>query len=119
MKIWEAAESQAWKNLTDALFKKSLPRSRIAEYIKQSADFQENDPEEIMQNLESGQAKLELYLTAIGDTESLRKYGRLPKMNEMEALMKYSLERRLITEEQYAYYIQIEKNFKENKDEDC
>lgn len=119
MKIWEAAESQAWKNLTDALFKKSLPRSRIAEYIKQSTDFQGDDPEEIMRNLESGQAKLELYLTAIGDTESLRKYGRLPKMNEMEALMKYSLERRLITEEQYANYIQIEKNFKENKDEDC
>ena len=71
-----------------------------------------------MRDIETGQAKLELYLTAIGDTESLKKYGRLAKMNETEALMKCSLERGLITEEQYLDFLQIEKDYKENYDED-
>ncbi len=117
MKIWGVAESQAWENLKDALFKNSLPRSRIAEYIKQSEVFQGQDPEEIMRSLEKTQAKLELYLTAIGDTESLRKYGRLANMNETEALMKCCLERGVITEEQYLDYLQIEKDYKECDDE--
>jgi hypothetical protein len=118
MDIWGAAESQAWENLQDALFKKSLPRSRIAEYIRECDVFQDQDPEEVMQSLEETQAKLELYLTAIGDTESLRKYGRLAKMNETEALMKCLLERGSITEEQYADYLQIEKDCEEYDDED-
>ena len=41
MKIWGIAENRAWENLKDALFKKSLPRSRIAEYIKESDTFQD------------------------------------------------------------------------------
>lgn len=88
MKIWGSADSQAWANLQDALFKKSLPRSKIAEYIKESDLFQDRGPEEVMRSLEKTQFKLELYLTAIGDTESLRKYGRLAKMNDTEALMR-------------------------------
>lgn len=118
MKIWDVAEDRAWENVKEALYTKNLPRSRIAEYIKESDVFQDEDPEEIMQCLEKGQAKLELYLTAIGDTESLRKYGMLSKMNDTEALMKCSLERGLITEEQYADFLQIEKDCEENKDED-
>ena len=118
MKIWGVAESQAWENVQDALFSKSLPRSKIAEYIQESDVFQGEAPEEIMQDLESGQVKLELYLTAMGDTESLRKYGRLAKMNDTEALMKCSLERGVITKEEYLYYLQIEKESKENDDED-
>ena len=117
MKIWGAAEDIAWENLTDALFKKSLPRSQIAEYIRQSEEFQGEDPEEVMRDIESGQAQFELYLTAIGDTESLRKYGRLAKMNEIEALMKCSLERGVITEEQYLDFLQIEKDCEEYDDE--
>lgn len=71
-----------------------------------------------MRNIETAQARLELYLTAIGDTQSLRKYGRLAKMNETLALMKCSLERGVITEEQYLDFLQIEEVCKENDDED-
>lgn len=117
MKIWSVAEDRAWENLKDALFKNSLPRSRIAEYIGQSEEFQGDDPEEVMRDIEKGQAQFELYLTAIGDTESLRKYSRLAKMNETEALMKCSLERELITKEQYADFLQIEKDCKGNDNE--
>lgn len=118
MKIWGVAEYRAWENLKDALFKKSQPRSLIAEYIRQSENFQGNDPEEIMQSLENTQVKFELHLTAIGDTESLRKYGRLPKMNQTEAWMKCSFERGMITQEQCVEYLQIEKDCEEY-DEDC
>jgi hypothetical protein len=118
MKIWGVAESQAWENLKDALFKKSLPRSRIAEYIRECDVFQDQDPEGVMQSLEETQAKLELYLTAVGDTESLRKYGRLPKMNETEALPKCLLQMGLMTEEHYASYLQAEKDCEEYDDED-
>jgi hypothetical protein len=118
MKIWDAAESQAWENLKDALFKKSLSRSRIAEYIIQSEAFQGDDPEEIMRNIETGQARFELYLTAIGDTQSLGKYGRLAKLNDIEALMKCSLERRLITEDQYLHFLRIQKDCEEYDSED-
>lgn len=68
MKIWGNAESQAWENLKTALFKKSLPRSKIAEYIKESDICQGKDPEKVMQCLESGQAKLELYERVISNT---------------------------------------------------
>lgn len=118
MKIWGASEFKVWENVKNALFTKSLPRSKIAEYIRQSEDFQGEYPEQIMQNLEKTQVQLELYLTAIGDTESLRKYGRLAKMNDTEALMKCSLEMGIITEEQYADYLQIEKDCEESDDED-
>lgn len=88
MKIWGEAEDQAWENLQDALFTKSLPRSKIAEYIKEHDAFQGEDPEEVMCSLERIQARLEIYLTAIGDTESLRKYGRIGcKTNQMDAFM--------------------------------
>ncbi|MBS0272679.1 MAG: hypothetical protein JSR85_08565 [Proteobacteria bacterium] len=66
------------------------------------------DPEEVIQNLEDGQFKLELYLTAIGDTDSLKKYGRIGlKMNDTEALMRCSLERGLITKETYEQIMAI------------
>lgn len=101
MKIWGKAESQAWENVLHALFTKSLPRARIAEYIKESDVFQGQDPEEIMQSLEAGQARFELYLTAIGDTDALQKYGHLNKMGDIEALMKCSLEQGLINQKTY------------------
>lgn len=113
------AEDRAWENLKDALFKKSLPRSRIAEYIKQSEDFQGDDPEEVMQDIETGQVQFELHLTAIGDTESLRKYGQIGcNANQIEALMLRSLERSMITKQQYLNFLQIEKDCAEYDDED-
>jgi hypothetical protein len=109
MKIWGKAESQAWENVLNALFKKSLSRSKIAEYIKESDVCQNRDPEEVMRELESTQARLELHLTAIGDTESLRKYGRIScKLNEMEALMRCSLERGMITQKDYEEVMAVE-----------
>lgn len=119
MKIWGIAESNAWENVTDALFTKSLPRSKIAAYIQESDTFQGEDSEEIMRDMENAQAKLELYLTAIGDTESLRKYGRLAKMDDTEALMTCSLARGVITKEQYLDYLQIDKECKENDSEEA
>lgn len=102
MEIWGAAESQAWDNLLNALFTKSLPRSRIAEYIGASDVFKGEDPEEVIQSLEDGQFKLELYLTAIGDTDALKQYGRIGlKMSDTEALMRCSLERGMITQKEY------------------
>lgn len=102
MKIWGQAESQAWENLINALFTKSLPRAKIAEYIKESNICQNRDPEEVMRELEGAQIKLELHLTAIGDTESLRKYGRIGcTTNQTEALMLCSLERGMITQKEY------------------
>ena len=80
MKVWGVAESRAWENVLDALCTKSLPRSQIAEYIKESEAFEGEDPEDVMQSLESLQLKLELHLTALGDTESLKKYGRIGKL---------------------------------------
>jgi hypothetical protein len=97
MKIWCIADDIAWENLTNALFTKSLPRSRIAQYIQQDETFQGEDPEEVMQNLENGQIKLELYLTALGNTKSLKKYGRIGcKANQDEALIQCSLKRGMI-----------------------
>lgn len=102
MDIWVAAEDIAWENIQTALFKKSLPRSRIAEYIKQCEAFQGEDPEEVMQNIERAQIRLELHLTALGDTEGLRKHGRIGcKENQVEALMKCMLARNMITQETY------------------
>ena len=99
MKIWGNAESQAWENVKNALFKKSLPRSKIAEYIKESEGFQNQDPEKVMQCLESGQARLKLYETAVSDTGS----------NEnVHALMKCSLDFGVITKEQYKDFLRIE-----------
>ena len=77
MKMWGKAESQAWENVLNALFTKSLSRSQIAKYIKESDIAKTEIPEEVMRELERTQAMLELHLTAIGDTESLRKYGRI------------------------------------------
>lgn len=119
MEIWGRAESRAWENLQDALYTKSLPRSRIAEYIKESDTFQDRDPEEVMRSLEKTQMKLELYLTAIGDTESLRKYGRLGiKIDDADALMLCGLERGMITEEQYREYMAIKEAYPDEEDED-
>lgn len=118
MKIWGLAESNAWENVTDALFTKSLPRSRIAAYIKEDDTFKGEDPEEIMRDLESAQAKLEIYLTAMGDTESLRKYGRLAKMNDTESLMKCSLMSGAITQEEYQEFIEIKKNHDDDDEDD-
>ena len=102
MKIWGQAESQAWENLLNALFKKSLPRSKIAEYINGSDICQNRDPEVVMHELEGAQIRLELYLTAIGDIKSLKKYGRIGlKMNDTEALMRCSLEHGMITQKDY------------------
>lgn len=62
-----------------------------------------------MRELESAQAKLVLYLTAIGDTKSLRKYGRIGcKFDEIEALMRCSLERGMITQEDYEEVIAVD-----------
>lgn len=109
MEIWGIAEDIAWKNLTNALFTKSLPRSRIAQYIQQDEAFQGEDPEEVMQNIERGQIRLELHLTALGDTEALRKYGRIScTENQIGALMKCSLERGMITQETYEEIMSIE-----------
>lgn len=102
MKVWTTAESRAWNNVLNALFTKSLPRSRIAEYIGASDVFKGEDPEEVMQSLEDGQFKLELYLTAIGDTDSLKICGRIGlKISNTEALMRCSLERGMITQKEY------------------
>jgi hypothetical protein len=60
MKIWGQAESQAWENLINALFKKSLPRAKIAEYIKGSDICQNRDPEEVMRELEGAQIRVSL-----------------------------------------------------------
>lgn len=119
MKICREAEANAWENVKDALYTKSLPRAKIAEYIKEDDTFQGEDPEEIMRDMESAQSKLETYLTALGDTKSLRKYGRLAKINDMEALMKCSLERGVITEKQYLDFLQIERGCKENDNEEA
>lgn len=102
MKMWGKAESQAWENVLNALFTKSLSRSKIAQYIKESDICQNRDPEELMRELERTQARLELHLTAIGDTESLRKYGRIGcTTNQVEALMLCSLERGMISQKDY------------------
>ena len=75
--IWGEAEYQTWENLKEALYTKSLPRSRIAEYIKQSEVFQDEDPEEVMHDLERGKAKLDMYLCAIngGDAGKIMKFA--------------------------------------------
>ncbi|MGK5594255.1 MAG: hypothetical protein ACSNEK_02730 [Parachlamydiaceae bacterium] len=102
MKIWGQVESQTWDNLINALFTKSLPRAKIAKYIKESDICQNRDPEDVMRELEGAQIKLELHLTAMGDTESLRKYGRIGcTTNQTEALMLCSLERGMITKKEY------------------
>lgn len=93
MKIWRLAEAQAWKNVQHALFTKSLPRSKIAQYIKENEEFQKSDPEEVMRNLESGQEKLELYEKAM--------------RGDIDALMKCSLIRGMITQEAYEELIAI------------
>lgn len=109
MKIWGQAESQAWDNVLTALFTKSLPKSKIAEYIRESDVCQNRDPEEIMRELEMAQARLELHLIAIGDTESLRKYGRISrKVDQIEALMQCSLERGMITKKNYEEIMAID-----------
>jgi hypothetical protein len=80
---------------------KLLPRSRIAEYIKECEAFQDEDQEEVMKNLESGQLRLELFLMALGDTSSLRKYGWIYKnnpINSTEALMKCCVMRGMMTQ---------------------
>ncbi len=118
MKIWGRAESRAWENLQDALYAKSLPRSRIAEYIREHDVFQDRDPEEVMRSLEETQLKLELHLTALGDTESLKKYGRIGigKMNDFDALMLWSLERGMITEEQYRDFVATKEEYPDDED---
>ena len=70
---------------------------------------QNRDPEEIMRELEMAQARLELHLIAIGDTESLRKYGRISrKVDQIEALMQCSLERGMITKKNYEEIMAID-----------
>lgn len=105
-KIWEVVTSQTWENVKNALFTRSLPRAQISHYISESDTFQGQDPDEIMQCLEEGQAKFELYLTAIGDTDLLKKYGRIG-INQTEALMKCSLARGMITQKNYDDIIKI------------
>lgn len=102
MNIWESAESQAWDNILNALFTRSLSRHKIAEYIRELDLFEGENPEEVMQSLEEGQLKLELYLKDIGDTDALKEHGRIGlKMNDTEALMRCSLERGMITQNEY------------------
>lgn len=109
MKMWGKAESRAWENVLNALFTKSLPRSKIAEYIKESDICINRDPEEVMRELESTQVGFELYLTAIGDTESLRKYGRIGcKVNQIEALMQCSLKLGMISQKDYEEIMAID-----------
>ena len=87
MSIWGTAEYRVWENVKYALFTKSLPRSKIAQCIKESDTFQDKDPEEVMQSLENVKARLDLYLLAI--------------RGDFNALMKCSLEQGMITQEQY------------------
>lgn len=109
MQIWEKAESKALDNVLNALFTKSLPRLKIAEYIKDLDIFEGENPEEVMQNLEKGQAKLEQYLMAIGDTDSLKKYGRIGlKMDDSEALFRCCLERGMISQKDYEEIMAID-----------
>ena len=118
IKIWDAAEDRAWENVLDALFTKILPRDKIAEYIKESEVFQDRDPEEVMRSLESGQAKFELYLTAIGDTESLKKHGRIGlKINDVDALMLCGLQLGAFSESSYMEYLAIKAEYPDEEDE--
>ena len=118
MKIWGRAESQAWENALDALYKKTLPRSRIADYIKESDAFVGEDPENVMRSLEKTQLKLELHLTALGDTKSLKKYGRIGigKMNDFDALMLWSLEQGMVTEEQYRDFVATKEEYPDDEE---
>jgi hypothetical protein len=57
--------------------------------------------------------------SAIGDTESLRKYGRIGnKIDDVDALMLYSLQRGMITEEQYREFVAIKEEYPDEEDED-
>lgn len=108
MQIWEEAESQTWENIKNAIFTKSLHKSKIAQYIAEQDAFRDRDPEEVVCELERGQKKLELHLTAIGDIESLRKYGRTNyTINQIDALILCSLERGLIIKKDYEAILAI------------
>lgn len=65
MKIWSIAESKAWDNVKNSIFSKSLPRSKIVDYIKELDIFQGREAEEVMRGLKEGQEKLEMYLMAL------------------------------------------------------
>lgn len=87
MKIWGEAESQSWENVKNALFNKSQPKSKIAKYIAEREVFQDSDPEEVIQSLESCKAKIDLYQKAMN--------------GNFAAIMQCSLERGMITQDQY------------------
>lgn len=87
MRIWGNAESQAWENLQESLFTKSVPRKEIEKYIRKEDIFQGEDPEEIMRGLERAQLTLELHLTAIGDKKALKKYGKLSNNIDYEEVL--------------------------------
>jgi len=93
-KIWGEAEHQAWENLQEALHTKSLPRSQIAEYIKQSEVFQDEDPEEVMHNLESGKARVDMYECALNGGNA-------------GEIMRRALTFGVVTQEQYNEFLEI------------
>lgn len=87
MKIWGEAESQSWENVKNALFNKSQPKSKITKYIEEREVFQDSDPEEVIQSLERCKAKIDLYQKAMN--------------GDFAAIMQCSLERGMITQDQY------------------
>jgi hypothetical protein len=98
MQIWEVAASRAWDNLCEALHTQSLPRDKIAEYIRES-DL-EGDPEEIMHTLEAGKAQLKLYEMALHVDDS-----------DVTELIEASVMRGVITEGQYTKFLDIKKEY--------
>lgn len=57
--IWAIAESRAWENLKEALFKKKIPRSRIAEFIREQFNaFQGQIPKMLCEILRAEMQRL-------------------------------------------------------------
>ena len=87
LKVLDTAEAQIWENLKHALFAKSLPRSKIAQYIEEKEVFKDRDSEEVMQSLESCKEKVDLFRKALA--------------GDFVSSMKCSLLAGMITQEQY------------------
>lgn len=85
MEIWGIVESRIWENLLDALHKKKIPRSQIKKYISEEHAHLGDDPEEIMNSIESGREKTDLYEKAMsGDTDALLKCSLMMGMMSEE-----------------------------------
>lgn len=87
LEIWEDVESHIWANIKRALFTKSLPRIRIAQYIGEREAFLGRDSEEVIQSLESLKERVDLFRKAFS--------------GDFVSLLKCSLLCGIITQEQY------------------